>query len=436
MLDGKNGRPRILVTAAGSGSALAIIRSLDAHGCRVIAADSDPSSPGLRSRHARERLIHPSPETQPAAFVEALVDAARRLAIDLIIPVFDAVVLPLSEARDRFAGLTALALPDAGSLQVARDKFKTWQLARELDIPVPRTCPVDSVEEALVAGASLGWPIVVKPHASRVYASDGAIRNLTVSYAANEAQLADCMGRIPRGCPVLLQEYYAGVGVGVEMLVRGGHPLAVFQHRRLREYPFTGGVSTFRESVALDPLLYGHAARLLSALKWTGLAMVEFKVGDHGPRLMEINGRVWGSLPLAVRSGMDFPSRLAELYLGGPWASPAAAPVTDYRVGVRVRNLKLDLSWIYHALRGAPPLPVGSRPTRREAVAALLGVLSPQSQCDVQTLEDPLPGLTELTQLVDKAVRPRRARAKAAERRRQGGPGLKGIEDHDVLNVR
>src|SRR5436309_8805948 len=73
--------------------------------------------------------------------------------------------------------------------------------------------------------------------------------------------------------------------------------------------------------------------------------MVEFKIGVDGPKLMEINGRVWGSLPLAVRAGMDFPARLADLLLDGPPA-PTALPATDYRVGVRARNLRLDLSWI------------------------------------------------------------------------------------------
>ena len=50
-----------------------------------------------------------------------------------------------------------------------------------------------------------------------------------------------------------------------------------------------------------------------------------------------------GSLPLAVRSGMDFPGRLADLLLDGP--PPPDAPVaTDYRRGVRARNLRLELA--------------------------------------------------------------------------------------------
>ena len=45
------------------------------------------------------------------------------------------------------------------------------------------------------------------------------------------------------------------------------------------------------ETVPLDPVLYRHAASMLEALGWTGLAMVEFRLAPDGPQLMEINGR-------------------------------------------------------------------------------------------------------------------------------------------------
>src|SRR5690606_10963377 len=136
----------------------------------------------------------------------------------------------------------------------------------------------------------------------------------------------------------------------------------------------SGGASAFRESVPLDPTLYDYAVRLMSALKWTGLAMVEFKVGKKGARLMEINERVWGSLPLAVHSGMDFPARLASLYLNGHGASPPA-PDTAYTIGLRSRNLELDVVWIATVLRGKRRYPFLKFPPRTAALTALLGML-------------------------------------------------------------
>ena len=108
--------------------------------------------------------------------------------------------------------------------------------------------------------------------------------------------------------------------------------------------PLSGGRSAWRESVALDPVLYGYPVRIVEALGWTGLIMVEFRVGDS-PWLMEVNGRIWGSLPLAVHRGMDFPARIADLYLDGPLVTEGK-PTTDYKVGVRSSNLEIIFKWI------------------------------------------------------------------------------------------
>jgi hypothetical protein len=128
--------------------------------------------------------------------------------------------------------------------------------------------------------------------------------------------------------------------------------------------------------------------------------MVEFKIGES-VRLMEINGRVWGSLPLAVLSGMDFPARLAELYFFGP--PPAAdGPATDYKVGVRAHNLELSLSWIVQVLlrrRRYSFLPI---PDRRQAMAAALGLLDPRERLDLASLDDPGPGLMEIPKIARK----------------------------------
>jgi predicted ATP-grasp superfamily ATP-dependent carboligase len=202
---------------------------------------------------------------------------------------------------------------------------------------------------------------------------------------------------------VLLQEYYPGEGHGVELILERGRPLAAFQHRRLREVPVTGGASSFRESVPLDPVLYDYAVRLLDALHWTGLAMVEFKLGEQGPRLMEINGRIWGSLPLAVKSGMDFPGRMVDLYLGSSSARNGS-PDTDYLLGVRSHNLDLEVIWIGSALRGRRRRLVRT-PGRRDAFAAALSLVNPRGSFDLLCRDDPRPGLVELVRIARKVRR-------------------------------
>jgi predicted ATP-grasp superfamily ATP-dependent carboligase len=396
--------PCVLVTDAARGCAISIIRSLGRRGFGVIAADSEGRSPGFYSRYTSGRLRYPSPRTAPEATVATLVTAARERQVDLVVPAGDELVLLLSEERDRFAGVCALALPEREAYARTRDKLATLELAREVGVPVPRTELVATVREALEAANSLDWPVVLKPRSSSVYHDDRLVQRYEVAYAEGPAAIEEEMGRLEGRSEVLLQEYCRGEGHGVELLLHRGRPLAAFQHRRLREVPITGGASSFRESVPLDPLLYDYSVRLLAALDWTGLAMVEFKLGPHGPRLMEINGRIWGSLPLAVKSGMDFPARMAELYLAGPPAN-GDPPDTSYALGVRSRNLDLEVIWIASTLRGRRGHRLVAIPGRREALRAAARLVYPGDGFDVLARDDPRPGLAEIAKIARKLRR-------------------------------
>jgi predicted ATP-grasp superfamily ATP-dependent carboligase len=387
---------RVIVTDAGRGSAIAFIRSLGRRGIDVIAADDDSRSPGFRSRYASARLWYPPPARDPEAMVDVLLREARERDVDLIVPVTDDVLLPLARSRARFDGVCQLAIAPDAALEQTADKEATVELARSLDVPVPPTAVVRTAGEAAAVADDLGWPIVLKPQASRLVGETG-VEAFAVTYANDPARLVAAMERFEGRCPVLLQRYVRGEGYGVELLLRDGEPLARFQHRRLHEVPVSGGASSFRESVRLDPEMEGYAVRMMRALRWTGLAMVEFKLTREGPMLMEINGRVWGSLPLAVKSGVDFPSRLADLYLEGGNGHPA--PARGYELGVRSRNLELEVVWILSVLRGKRRYPFLPSPARRDAVLAALRLLWPLDGYDILSLDDPSPGLSEMAKI-------------------------------------
>ena len=397
-------RARVLVTDAGRGSAIAVIRSLGRAGLSVIAADEDSRSAGFRSRYAGERVVYPDPAVEPDAVVELLRAAAVDRGVDLIIPVSDELLLPLARARDRFEGVCALAAPDDAALAQVIDKWATLELALRIAVPVPRTTLAETTGDALAAAAQLGWPVVLKPASSRVL-REGAIERFEVAYADDREGVEAAMAGFEGRCKVLVQEYCTGEAHGVELLAERGRTLMAFQHRRLHEVPISGGASSLREGVPLDPELLGQATRLLHELRWTGLAMVEFRVGPDGPVLMEVNGRIWGSLPLAVKSGVDFPLGLASLYLrsrvpgGGP---PAGAP---QEVGLRSRDLGRELVWIASVLRPRRRYPFLEAPPRRAAVAAALRLPLPHDGFDVFSRDDPSPGVADAVQAVCRTMR-------------------------------
>jgi predicted ATP-grasp superfamily ATP-dependent carboligase len=412
----------VLVTDASRGSAVAFIRSLGRRGWRVTAADADPRSPGFHSRWTTTRLRYPDPALDADAAVETIIGAIERTGVDLVVPVTDDIGLPLAAHRDRIDGRAVLAFPHGEALAVVHDKARTIALAERLGVPVPPTRSVTDVTSGIEAARDLGWPVVIKPQASRVTRRDGTVEAFSVSYAADEGELRMRIAELEGRTDILLQRWRPGEGHGVELLTDGGRLLAGFQHRRLREVPVTGGASSLRESVPLDPVLLDHAMRLLGELRWTGLAMVEFRSTPEGPELMEINGRVWGSLPLAVRSGIDFPARLADLLLVGP--PPAGtAPATTYRVGVRARNLRLETTWIGNVAIGRRRYRSLPFPSRRAALGALASLFDPRIGDDLLTRDDPRPGLAQFAGIAGRLLPGGHHRVAAIPARRARGDG-------------
>lgn len=399
--------PCVLVTDAERGSALAIIRSLGRRGYRVIAGSAKGRAAGFHSRYTVRRFRYPPPELDARAYRDALLGELRDQGVNLLVPVTDSAILPLLDAREEVERLCALALPATDALHAAADKQGMLALGRQLGIAVPRSEMAHDLEQALTHARSIGWPVVLKTGRS-VQTQDGQlVRSTAVAFARDEDELRSRWSTVHGAGATLVQEYCAGTGQGVELLLKDGQPLAAFQHERLREYPLRGGPSALRRSVPLEPLMFQQAVALLESLRWTGLAMVEFKVGEDGPVLIEINGRVWGSLPLAVASGMDFPARMADLFLGAPIGPELH---DSYRVGHHQHSLELELKWIVSVFfrRRATDFP--PFPPRREALRAAAQLLRPGWTYDVPSWRDPLPGLWLLPNLLTRYAKKRAAR--------------------------
>jgi predicted ATP-grasp superfamily ATP-dependent carboligase len=158
----------------------------------------------------------------------------------------------------------------------------------------------------------------------------------------------------------------------------------LFQHLRIREDPPSGGVSVFCQSVTLSPKLADYSVRLLRAMHWEGVAMVEYRYNAEADRaiLMEVNGRFWGSLPLALHAGIDFPYLLYRSTLEGVGAPPQCR----YKVGVKCRLIAGDTKWLYSVLASGllPPF---------KACMEYLSAFRPGIKYYGWSLDDPLPAI-------------------------------------------
>jgi predicted ATP-grasp superfamily ATP-dependent carboligase len=332
------------------------------------------------------------------AFASTVFESARDAECDLVLPMTDpSMVATLGAEREESADRGfQLPIPVPATYHAASNKAELMELAHGQMIPVPEQVVLGDPDLVTARGFAehVGWPVVVKPCRSVVRRGNRLVRTF-VRLAADPAQLGAALDAVPpEAYPVLVQRRIDGPGLGVFLLAVDGEITAWFAHRRIREKPPTGGVSVYRESIAVREDLARHTSRLAKRLGWTGVAMVEFKEESSTgiPYLMEINARFWGSLQLAIDAGVDFPKLLVEAVLGG---QKRTAP--EYETGVRSRWLWGDfdhLLWILRASRGYravhPYLP-----SRLGALGRFVVPWRPGDRYEVLRMSDPGPFVRE-----------------------------------------
>lgn len=388
------GKGRVLVTDGEQRAALAVVRSLGQAGYEVRVCSARGRSLAGASRHCRVERRVADALSEPARFVEEVAALLDEWGVDVLIPVTEASLFALLGARERL-GRVRIPFADLGTLRAISDKGALLDIAPEVGIAIPQqrivACP-ESWADADVA--SLPFPVVLKPSRS-VADRDGRQVKLTVRHAANAAELDAARRDLPAAAyPLLVQQRIVGPGVGIFLLIWDGEVVATFAHRRLREKPPAGGVSVYRESIAADPTLVARSRALLERFGWRGVAMVEYKVdaATGTPYLMEVNGRFWGSLQLAVDAGVDFPVLLLRAAAGDH-----PAPVSEYRAGIRSRWEWGDVDHLLARLRRSAPdlsLPPDA-PGRWRAVASVLRPWRPGDRGEILRLRDPWPFLRE-----------------------------------------
>lgn len=384
---------RVLVTDAHATAALAVVRSLGEAGVRVaVVGEEEHFNLATYSRYADQHFIWPSAERQPAAYLRCLQTELSRTSYDVLLPISDTTVTLVREKRGDLASLVRIGLPPNESLDMVLDKAATLRLAEQAGVAAPQTIVFSSLSDVVSDASGLPYPCIVKSRSSRAWNGTGPLRRSLLRYVHSSQGLIDLFRELGDAPDTLLvQELVKGTGVGVFVLADAGRPVRVFAHRRLREANPTGGRASLAQSIEPDPRLVDPALRLINALQWTGVAMVEFKDpgAPHEPVLMEVNGRFWGSLPLARAAGVDFPILLVRALTGE--LLPAAEP---YRVGVRCRYLKGDLSYLSAALKGRPKDWRGPYPGRLEALGAVFPWPGRWHSYNF-SFDDPLPALRE-----------------------------------------
>ncbi|MBR9681649.1 MAG: ATP-grasp domain-containing protein [Candidatus Altiarchaeota archaeon] len=264
-------------------------------------------------------------------------------------------------------------LPSKGAFEKLRDKYATLKLCRRLKVPYPKTKLLKKYAD------DFEYPVIVKP----TKGSGSRGRQILQSSADAEKYLP---GLLKEFGQLLVQELIDKRNTfGTEVMYVKGDEKAVFQHKRLREYPVDGGPSTLRESI-VDEETRELTTRIMEKLKWNGVAMAEFGITKDGPVLFEINPRWWGSLALAIHSGVNFPQLYRDFIVKGDCDT-----VTTYRVGVKCKYLLFGD--VLHFVSRKKPF-------------GLIASLFERTRHDILSWTDPLPGLMRVPMAIYYLTKP------------------------------
>lgn len=324
---------RVLILDGMWNKALAAVRSFGIKGFSVTVGERTRFATAIFSKYCRRKLIYSSPAIAPDAFLKDLEDELRKERYDVVFPMEFSTQILLTETatRARIERYTRLPFADANIAKKAHDKAFIMQYARERGLDVPTTFIVTDINQLEKISQEITYPALIKPRNSS--GSRG------IQYVKKRDDLTTLYLEVHKQYPFpIIQEYIPDGGevYGVGLLLNFQSEIkASFVYRRIRSNPVRGGPSTLRESVKREDVRK-IAELLMKSLQWTGIAHVEFKIDprDGKPKLLEVNPRFWGSLQLAIESGVDFPFLLYKMAMEGD-----IEPVMDYDVGVRCRWL-------------------------------------------------------------------------------------------------
>lgn len=383
---------QVFITDGHWRKSLAAVRALGSKGIKVTVGESARLATALFSKYCHRAFTYPSPFSKPSEFINVLNRELSHHSYQMLLPMEEETMVLISRYYSELSRWTYIPIASFDKLDFTRSKDKILQLAEKHGIPIPKTWYIHDLSQLNSLKDNLPYPVVIKPKRS-----SGAVG---IFYPKNPVELMEQYISVHKRFPYpLIQELIPrkGSGYGASFLLDENQQVkASFIHKRLREYPVTGGASTLRESVKRDDIRE-MGLTLLKALEWFGVAMVEFKLDprDGTPKLMEINPRFWGSLSLAVEAGVNFPYLLYRMSRGENFK-----PVEDYQLGKKCRWL-LPGDMLHFVFN----------PRRSKLFPQFFNFWDRNTVYDIISAKDPLPSLarilTPLTFIYDRDMKQR-----------------------------
>ncbi len=291
---------RILLSSVGRrGYLVKYFKDALGQGGEVWGADSSVYAPGFA--YCDQHIILPE-VSNPAYGIQLLTHCVEN-KIDIVIPLIDPELEVLARKKQLFVdkGIMVVISP-AATVEMAFDKYKTWEFAVQHGIPTPRTVLAVDVAMDNIRNGRMHWPLVVKPRKGSA--------SLDITWCRDEIQLCGAVDSCP---DPMIQQFVDGPEYGFDLFGDDQfRPISVYCKKKLT---MRAG-ETDKAVSANAPALIEFGTKLLGALELFGPADVDVILSQTGPQLLEINPRFGGGYPCSHLAGADFCRKLIDLRNG------------------------------------------------------------------------------------------------------------------------
>lgn len=387
---------------------LSIVRELGRQGCKVVAVGKSPQSIGLRSKFVTFSYVLEQKDDEGKLALLRKIHLETG-AIHLLCVSEDDIIF-FNRVKQQLSPIQPL-VPEQALMDKVLDKSFTAKIATEVGIETPKSWLLTSLENFENVKAEIHYPVILKwsnPHQVMKSAAQLKLKIEKIIYCYDSAELQTWVEYYaPLKAWPMIQQYCAGYGLGQFFFMHDNQDLLRFQHKRIHEWPPEGGFSTLCESLPLSHYaeLQRKSLELLRKLNWRGVAMVEYRFDPirKSAVLMEINGRFWGSFPLAFHSNIPFAWYTYKVQ------GLNQIPQEKYTVieGLQCRNVLVELKRLHRIFFHSDLIKDKTLTFKlwQEFFMFIWGFVKPSMRYYLFLLKDPKPAFYELSQLFNKAFK-------------------------------
>lgn len=301
----------IVIGASRTRIALAVVRGLAAKGVAVFTADSMRLTRCGLSGYSSGNFSYTSPFENKEKFAEDLMRLVDKTGAKVVFPVHDELYYFVAENREALKGLTFIPLPDYEMIRRVKNKDALMGLSKELDMPIPESRLLDSIDALQESLDRLGFPAIIKSldkdsGKGMHFLEDrkDVLRHISVLRERLENE------------KLLIQKYINGDYFGMASICQDGRHMCSISYRQIHQYPVRGGTPTLMETCTRQDIIE-IMDRMYAGLRWQGLCQADFVIerGTEKAYLLDINPRPFGALSLVISAGLNLPYYLYKMAL-------------------------------------------------------------------------------------------------------------------------